>query len=484
LRRHGDGIGDLAGITAQLDYLAGLGATALWLTPIRPSPSCHGYDVTGYLASKPDLGARDDLIALVQAASARGVRVILDLVVDHTSDKHPFFQDAWDNPQSNLADWYLWTNDDRTAYQSFGGYKGMPKLNHANPEVVAYVLEIARFWMDLNGDRNYADGVDGFRCDVAKQVPLATWQARRAKTRRLNPQSFLLAEVWDMNARNLGKWYDDAFDAVFNFPLYSDLAGSNDVSGDSLLAGVQRPDMVSYTLLCESKLLPPGFQIVQFVNNHDTNRVMSDVEGDWVRARTAATLNLTLPGAPMIYYGEETGMKGEKGRANPYWDEYRREPMDWYTAETGPGMLTWFKPKNRYNAPDDGISVQEQAGVAGSLLSRYQALTALRQAHPALHRGAFAPAKVAESKAVYAYSRHAPPDAGSPQEWFLVILNFGGEPQQATIELDLAYPGPYSAVDALGCQPWPDVPAGQPYQVEMPAASSVVLQLSPKPSSP
>ena len=247
----GDGIGDLSGITAQLDYLEELGITAMWLMPIHPSPSYHGYDVVDYFAVNPDYGTSDDMIALVDAAHERGIQVIIDFVVNHMADDHPIFQDAWGNPGSQYADWFLWTNEYHTAYQAFGGYKDMPKLNHDNPEVVAYVLDIARFWMDLDGDGDYGDGVDGFRLDVAKEVPLTTWQTLRDEMRSLNPDSFLLGEVWDGNARNLVKWYEDGVDALFDYPLYFDLAGNHDESLDSLLAGVQRPDMVDYTILGE-----------------------------------------------------------------------------------------------------------------------------------------------------------------------------------------------------------------------------------------
>ncbi|HNS51764.1 MAG TPA: alpha-amylase family glycosyl hydrolase [Anaerolineae bacterium] len=474
----GDGTGDLDGVTAQLDYLEGLRAGVLWLLPIHPSPIYHGYDVTDYLAVNPDLGTLEDMQDLVEAAHEKGIRVIMDLVVNHTSDEHPFFEDARGNPQSRFADWYLWTNDAHTAYQAFGGYRDMPKLNHQNPEVVDYVLEIARFWMDLDGDGDYTDGVDGFRCDVAKEVPLSTWQALRKEMRDHNPDSFLLGEVWDMNARNLTKWYDEAFDALFNFPLYGSLAGSNDSVEDSALAGAGEPKLARQTVLAQNSLFPPGYQIVQFLNNHDTDRVMSDVGGDWERARTAATLLLTLPGTPMIYYGEEIGAKGTKGKGNPYWDEYRREPMDWYAAETGPGMTTWFKPGDRNNKPGDGISVEEQSGVAGSLLEHYRALAALRMAHPALLRGSFAAAQVTGSEMVLAYTRHAPASDGFPEEVFPVVLNLDFMAQEVTLELSRAYAGPFVAVDALSGEAWPDVPTGVPYAVKVPARSGLVLQLS------
>ncbi len=474
----GDGIGDLSGLTARLDYIQELGATALWLTPIHPSPSYHGYDVTDHFAVHPELGSLSQMIALVEAAHQRGMRVLMDLVVHHTADEHPFFQDAWGNPNSEYADWYLWTNPDHTAYHAFAGSKHMPKLNHDNPEVVAYVLEIARFWMDLDGDGDHGDGVDGFRCDVAKEVPLTTWQTLRAEMRRLNPDALLLGEVWDENVRNLARWYEGAFDALFDFPLYGDLAGDPDVSQDSLLAGVQSPDLLTITLLGEEKLLPAGYEIVRFVNNHDTNRVMSEVGGDPARARLAAMVLLTLPGTPMIYYGEEIGMRGEKGKGNPYWDEYRREPMDWYAAESGPGMATWFKPADRFNASADGISVEEQAGVAGSLLEHYRALVALRHAHPALRSGSFAPVPVAGADSVYAYVRHAPPTDHSVEEWFLVVLNFGPEASRVELEPDLGEVGPLAAVDALTGASWPEVRAGAPYPVELAPASGVILQLS------
>jgi glycosidase len=355
----------------------------------------------------------------------------------------------------------------------------MPELSHENPEVTAYVLDIVRFWMDLDDDGDYTEGVDGFRCDVAKDVPLATWQRVRDEMRGLDPDSLLLGEVWEGNAQNLTQWYTDAFDALFDFPLYHTLAGDHDQGGDGILAGAEEPSWLNAIIVGEDRLYPPGYQLVRFVNNHDTNRVMSDAGDDWARARTAATLLLTLPGTPMIYYGEEIGMRGEKGQGPPYWDEYRREPMDWFAAEEGLGMTTWFRPADRFNAPQDGISREEQEADSEGLLAHFRALTALRHAHPALRTGAFGKVQVSESDWVYAFTRHAPPSGQAPEEWFLVILNSGHEAQSAALELELAYAGPFGAVDALTGSPWPGIPAGEPYRVTLPPASSVVLALTP-----
>ncbi len=119
----GDGIGDLAGLTTELDYLQELGATAVWLMPIHPSPSYHGYDVTDYFDVNPDYGTLEDMVAFVDAAHERGIRVIMDMVVNHMSNEHPIFQDAYGNPDSEYADWFLWTNESHTAYEAFGGFQ-------------------------------------------------------------------------------------------------------------------------------------------------------------------------------------------------------------------------------------------------------------------------------------------------------------------------------------------------------------------------
>ncbi len=473
-----DGIGDLNGVAARLGYLRDLSVSAVWLMPIHPSPSYHGYDVTDYFAVNPDYGTLEEMIALVDAAHEAGIRVIIDLVVNHMADDHPIFQDAYGNLESEYADWFIWLNDDHTSYQAFGGFRDMPELNYDNPEVLAYVMDIVRFWMDLDGDGDYTDGVDGFRCDVAKDVPLAAWQLIKQEMTTLNTEVLLLGEVWERNAQEMIQWYTDAFDALFDFPLYHTLANSNDENLDSMLSGAQPPDFVDAIVLGEAKLFPAGHQIVRFINNHDTNRVMSQVGGDWVRAKLAATLYLTLPGTPMIYYGEEIGMLGSKGEGSPYWDEFRREPMDWYLSGVGEGMTFWFQPEDRYNVPDDDISVEDEDGVDGSLLGHYRTLTGLRRAHHALRVGAFAKVEVTGGDWVYAFTRHIPPADSGPEEWFLVILNFGEQAQAPTLALDPAFEGSFAVTDLLTGQAWPNKVSGEAYSVKVPPLTGLVLQLT------
>lgn len=415
---NGDGIGDLRGITAKLDYLQRLGVGAIWLTPIFASPSYHGYDTTDYYTVNPDFGTEADLVELVREAHRRNIRVLLDYVVAHTSNQHPFFKDAYGNPASRYSGWYRWTNPEHTSYESFAGVKEMPTLNHDNPEVQKYLIDAAKYWLRT--------GIDGYRADYVLNVPHAFWKRLRAELKAINPDLLLLAEAWT-NARDIKPYYDGEFDAAFDFPLYGDIEGNQDAVGDSFLLGTRSPQLLDGTIRAEQVLFPPGAELVEFMNNHDTNRVMSEVKGDVRRAKLAATLLLTLPNTPMVYYGEEIGMAGTKAPA-PDYDMTRREPMDWYAAETGPGMTSWYKPQDRNNKPNDGISVEEEQAEAGSLLERYGALVALRNANPALRVGKWTPVPV-ENPEVYAYIR------SDAQSAFLIVLNFTDQYAPVAIEL-------------------------------------------------
>jgi alpha-amylase len=387
---NGDGIGDLNGITEHLGYIQSLGATAIWLTPIYPSPSVHGYDVTDYFAVRPEYGTRADLQALVEAAHARGLRLILDFVPSHLSSLHPFFQDALGDPGSAYADWFLWTNAAHTTYASFDGVSGMPRFNHHNPEVVDYLSEAALSWLDLDDDGDYQDGVDGFRVDNVVFPPREFLEALRQRIKSVNPSALLLGEAWVDRARYLAGYFDEEFDALFDFPLYGIVQGDPGINGDGVLAGGPFPLMLTSLFGDEAELFPPQAMLVRFFSNHDTNRIATELSGDPARQRLAAALLATLPGPVMVYYGEEIGMLGEKG-GPPYWDSYRREPMEWYASQAGPSQTTWFRPDDRWNLPFDGISVEEETPDPDSLLNYYRQVLGLRREHPALSQGDLAP---------------------------------------------------------------------------------------------
>jgi alpha-amylase len=477
---NGDGIGDLPGLTAKLDYLNDgdptttddLGVTAIWLMPIFAAASYHGYDTTDHFGIRPEYGTQEDLIHLVEEAHQRGIRVLLDYVMAHVSYLHPFFQDAYQNPASDYADWFIWYDDAHTRYKSFANINIVPSINGESPAVREFALRVARYWMDLDGDGDLTDGVDGFRCDYALGLSHDFWKEIRRNLKSWNPDFLLLGEVWS-DAKDIATYYDAQFDSTFDFPLYYIFAGDAEAVGHGVLGADEKPGFIHASLFQRQRLYPWGAQSVIMLNNHDTNRIMSVVQGDLAQAKLGATLLFTLPGTPLIYYGEEIGMSGVKGDGRPYWDEYRREPMDWYAAEAGPGMTTWFMPSDRNNRPYDGISVEEQLDDPQSMLSYYRQLSHLRQDYSALRRGGYERIPLVEGpESVYAYMRQ---DA---EAHLLVVLNFSHEPTRVTLELGAStLPAPpWAVTDLLTSQPMPPV-SSEKYTLDLPSQSSLILRL-------
>lgn len=473
----GDGIGDLQGIAQKLDYLQDLGVGAIWLTPIFASPSYHGYDVTDYYKINPEFGVEQDLIDLVNEAHQRDIKIILDFVAGHSSDQHPFFKDAYGNPNSKYAAWYRWLDDAHTKYEHFGSATNMPKWNQDNPEVRAYLLENAKYWMNTAG-------IDGYRLDYALGVSHDFWKAFRQEIKSINADALLLGEVWDSGLK-IKPYYDNQFDATFDFPVYYDVMGSHDRAGASALLAQRGLNAFESTLRAETRLYPPGAQSVRFLNNHDTLRVMSQVKTACQlsavecerhiieRAKLAATLLLTLPATPMLYYGEEIGMSGDKSDG----DKTVREPMDWYASESGAGMTTWYRPATGFNQPDDGISVAEQQNQTASLFERYRALLALRARHDALRHGEFVTipfvgVPAAELSALAAYARVT--DA----ETILVVLNAGDQAITATLDLSALGSDTITLHDLLAANTLAPAPA-QNFSLRLAPRAAYVFQLEP-----
>ncbi|MEW6567484.1 MAG: alpha-amylase family glycosyl hydrolase [Chloroflexota bacterium] len=464
-------MGDLDGLTSRLDYIQGLGADTLWLMPIHPSPSAHGYDVTDYYAVNPDYGTLQDLQELVHAAHARGMRVLLDFVPSHLSREHPFFQDAFARPESIHSDWFLWTDNDHTRYASFDGQGAMPRLNHHNPEVVEYLTRAILFWLDLDSDGDYRDGVDGFRMDNAVFPPADFFRSLRQSVKEANPEAVLLGEAWLTNTSDLSSYFEDEFDALFDFPLYSVLEGNQDFNQDGLLAGAGHPALLSMVLQEQSSLFPPQGLSLRFLSNHDTNRLASEVASDPARLRLAAALLASLPGPMMIYYGEEIGMRGEKG-GMPDWDNYRREPMDWYASQLGEGQTTWFRPTDRWNQPFDGVSVEEQETDPESLLHFLRHTLQIRQAHRALREGTLAILPLQSSaRGAWAFTRIY------EEETIVAVFNFSAEPVEVTIEsFPLAVP---ELTDLISGQRLPGPQGLGAFLLSLPAASALLLTEAP-----
>ncbi len=437
----GDGIGDLRGLTARLDYLndgdpsttSDLGIEAIWLMPIFASPSYHGYDTVDYYAINPQYGTMADFEALIAAAHARGIRVIVDLVINHTSNRHPWFVESSTSPRSPKHDWYVWRTDDPGWRQPWGGGAtwhelngeyyygvfggGMPDLNFENPSVRAEVKSIATFWLK--------HGVDGFRLDAARHLvedgpgeqqvntpgTHAFWKEFAAHVRAISPDALLVGENWT-STENIAPYFGstdviaggDELPMSFDFPL----AGA-------ILQAVRNGDPAPLvaTLANIARLYPAGTLDGTFITNHDTPRVATELGSDPVRLRSAAALLLTLPGSPFLYYGEEVGLAGGKPDPNI------RTPMPWNDHEPGGGFTTGA-PWRSFGAGREQANVAAESDDPRSLLSLYRWLVHLRAASPALRRGSLAMLDAgAQSNQVLAFIREA------DGERMLVVHNLG-----------------------------------------------------------
>jgi alpha-amylase len=427
----GDGIGDLRGLTERLDYLndgdpattGDLGVTGVWLMPIAESPSYHGYDVTDYKAIEPDYGTADDLRAFVAAARERGIAVIVDLVLNHTSIDHSWFKDAR-TPGSEHDDWYVWSSDgvrfagpggqrvwhkdgDRWYYGYF--WEGMPDLNVANPEVTAALDDVARFWLDDLG-------VDGFRLDAARHLiedgkqlenTPATFEWLAGFRNRLKadrPDSLILGEVYDATSMSSRYVREGSLDMTFDFGLAGATIGAIRSSDAASLRAAQQAVADSY----------PIGGLATFLANHDQNRVADQLGSGAAAEKLAAALLLTGQGVPFLYYGEEIGMTGHKP------DERIRTPMRWDGSEPSHGFSSGT-PWEALSDDPAGTDVATESPDPTSLLSTYRSLIHLRANHPALALGDWTPVD-ASDPAVVANLRQA---AG---ESVLVVANLGDEP--------------------------------------------------------
>jgi len=417
----GDGIGDLRGLRQRLDYIndgdpsttQDLGARCVWLMPVAESPGYHGYDVSDYYRVEPDYGTNEDFRAFVRAAHQRGIRVLLDLVINHISSEHAFFQAALRDATSPYRayfrfaprpgppnkwggnNWHKSPLRDEYYYGFF--WHGMPDLNYERPEALAEMKRVATYWLTEMD-------VDGFRLDAVKylvedgaivdDVP-ATHQVLRqfaAHVRTVKPDAWTVGEVFDSTGALLA-YYPDQLDTYFAFEV-----------ADSILAAVSHGSARG--------VLPPALRLQAhvpaqrwspFLRNHDQPRTRTVLRGDMDRAAVAATIMLTMPGLPFVYYGEELGMLGDKP------DEFIRTPMPWDT--TGPHAgFTQGTPWQRLGPDSLVANVAAQQHNPRSLLSRHRRLIQLRDATPALARGTLIPL-ASTHPAIAAYVRRDGDDA-------------------------------------------------------------------------
>jgi len=528
----GDGCGDLPGLVSKLDYLKWLGVDCVWLPPFYDSPGRDsGYDIRDYFAVAPPYGSLDDFVTLVDQAHARGIRVITDLVLNHTSDTHDWFQQSRQDPSGPYGDFYVWRDDDtgyaqvpvifcdtETSNWSFDPvrqqfywhrfFSHQPDLNYDNPVVQDTMLDVVRFWLEL--------GIDGFRLDAIPYLyeregtDCANLYETHAYLKRLRkvvddeyPGRVLLAEA-NLWPSELVDYFGDATTGgdechmAFHFPVMP-----------RIFMAVRRESRFPISeIMAQTPDIPAGCQWGTFLRNHDelTLEMVTDEERDYlyneyakdprmrvnmgIRRRLAplvdndrnqielfTSLLLSLPGSPVLYYGDEIGMGDNVwlGDRNTV-----RTPMQW-SADRNAGFsaadpAALYLPVNMgpvygYQA----VNVERQLGQPASLLQWTRRMIEVRKRHPALAHGSFHDLG-GNNPAMLAFLRAYEEDV------ILCVHNLSRHPQPALIELPERFVGNVPT-ELTGRTSFPPI-GPEPYQITLPGYGSFWLQISPTAAIP
>ena len=406
----GDGIGDVNGLISKLDYLndgnpetdKDLGVDALWLMPVFRSPSYHGYDTTDYRQINPEYGTNSDFERLCQEAHKRGIRIIVDLVMNHSSSQHPWFLDSSSSTSSAKRSWYVWRADNPGWTQPWGGnsptwhfkngvyyygvfWSGMPDLNFRNLSVKQEFKNLSAYWLNR--------GLDGFRLDATRYLIETGANAGQADTKETHewlkefsasvrlshPRATLVGENWTETqaiAPYFGSTseilWGDELPMNFNFPL-----------ADRILQGLKsgKAESIAAKILQVQSLYPAGVNDAPFLTNHDQIRLATQLQNREPPLRSAASILLTMPGAPFLYYGEEVGL--QNGTTSG--DESKRTPMPWDNSPGG-GFTTAQNPWFPFAPGREIANVSSQMNQS-SLLSHYRNLIRVRKSSQALTHG-------------------------------------------------------------------------------------------------
>lgn len=391
-----NGIGDLRGIISQLAYLKDLGIDCIWLTPMHPSPSYHKYDVTDYYNIDPSIGTIDDYKVLIKEAHALGIQVLMDLVINHTSDQHLWFKEALKQTENDFHEFYIWMHPEEieargiafregshdTAetepWHSVDGqqekyygafWKGMPDLNFKSDKLKNEIRKIIHFWL-------IEIGVDGFRMDAARHIfphwekdknpgfweEFKTWIAETGKP------CMTIGEVWAKTEETAP--YLKGLDSLFNFDLYFLI--------QQILTEEKDPDLVSNlnSIYNQYSGYNTKFTDAIFLSNHDQNRISASCGNNREKLKLAASILLTLPGLPIIYYGEELGMLGQKP------DPFIREPFLWSDNPHDTRITKVIDPC--YSTPETVGALSQQINSEDSVFNHYKRLIALRKSEPSM----------------------------------------------------------------------------------------------------
>ncbi len=445
-RRYG---GDLQGLRWALPYLKSLGINAIYLNPIFQARSPHKYEATNYLHVDEHFGtlgdyataeAKEDLLdpstwmwtpsdlefrSFLNEAKSQGFRVVIDGVFNHVGTAHPAFRDVQANGKaSRYADWFDVTSWEPFEYKGWADIADLPafrKDEHglASPSLRQHLFSVTRRWMDPDGDGDPSDGVDGWRLDVAQEIPIGFWREWCAFVRAINPNAYIVGEIWTVEP----EWVDGrCFDAVMNYPFAKAVLPWLAQGKDAITVSAMD---LRLRELREAYPAQITYAVQNLYDSHDTDRLASMLlnrdlsfkmgsreqenasyrgerpgPDEYARARLAALIQMTYIGAPMVYYGDEVGMYGADDPTN-------RKPMLWKDLEP-------------YDAPGDAVDEVQ--------LDWYRRAIALRASHPALRTGSFATCVIDDARQLWGFTRE------DEHERLVVVVNASTQPQEVDLQ--------------------------------------------------
>lgn len=305
--------GTLWGIAEKLDYIKELGATAIWLSPIFPSPTIHRYNATDYYHVAEDLGGNLAFRSLIEKAHQKGIKIILDLVCNHVSDQHPYFQSAIDDPKSRYRDWFYFDENEKTGYRTFFGVPTMPQVNLENHQARAWMLDVGRFWME-----EYA--IDGYRLDHATGPGPNFWSDFWDQCKAINPNSICIGEV--VEPPEIQYSYAGRMDGLLDFHLCEAFRKS---IGTGKWMDVRFQNFLKQHI----KYFFKDLLMLSFLDNHDMDRFLFIADNDIEKLKRAAEIQFEFPGPPIIYYGTEVGLKQSLSKTSAIGLEASRGAMVW-----------------------------------------------------------------------------------------------------------------------------------------------------------
>jgi cyclomaltodextrinase / maltogenic alpha-amylase / neopullulanase len=375
--------GDLTGLRKRFDYLSDLGINALYLNPIFEAATNHGYDTSDYYQISVRLGTNEQFIKLVKEAHERGWHLVLDAVFNHTGTQFHAFQSLCkEGENSPYKDWYhvegfpINMEPGKLNYKAWDDHPEVPQLNHENSQVRAYLLDVAMHWI-----REY--GIDGWRLDAAELIPHAFWKELRRHVKQVNPDTYLVGELWE----NAQDWLQgDEFDGVMNYRWRGAVCAF-------LAEEVMSPSEFDATLrqIRDDYLPEATYTILNMLSSHDVDRLTTYCGGDRLRMGQCVLMQMTYPGVPCVYYGDEIALPGDG-------DPGSRAAMPWNEKDWDTGFRDFYKR-----------------------------LIALRRKHPVLRYGDYKTALIHDDRRLYGFARCHEDDH------ILALFNTSGEAQCAEV---------------------------------------------------